>query len=510
MPLAIPPAGPAEVASFLCQVQTIQRSAGRSAVAAAAYRSGDRLIDERLAMEFDFAAKEGIEHAEILLPENAPAGFKDRAALWNAAELRELRKDAVPAREVLLALPHELDFDQRRELVRAFVAEHIVARGMIADVAMHRPGKEGDERNFHAHILVTTRAVGPEGFGGKPADWWSPRTVRGWRQGWADIQNKHLRRHLGPDAAQVSHLSLAERGLDREPSVHLGPAATALERKDIDSDLGERNRDVRARNEKLKEIRTDFQATADRIAKAAPQVSVEVSTLIEETEKVRDRMAAERDRWAGERERLLAPKVPSAATIERELTSESARDVALVKARLVRVEERVRTGRSKRLQLVQWIRNPARMIWAKHAELNAIGKARAELRRAKVGLAVRQTWVRGVEGQAFVSARRQPGLEAAADAARQRRTLERKIKRIDVRIAAAGRTVNDLRVARELGQKQLKVPAKSPDETRFIRDIGRPAREAVMRFPPPARQSAVERLNKNLGRTIGRGFIPGL
>ena len=170
----------------------------------------------------------------------------------------------------------------------------------------------------------------------------------------------------------------------------------------------------------------------------------------------------------------------------------------------------MRTGRSKRLQLVQWFLNPARMIWARHAELNAIGKARAELRRAQVGLAVRQTWVRGVDGQAFVSARRQPGLAAAADLTRSRRTLERKIKRVEVRIAAAGRTVNDLRMAQELGQKQLRVPARSPDETRFIRDVGAPAREAVMRFPLPARQSAIERLNKTLGRTIGRGFIPGL
>ena len=163
--------------------------------------------------------------------------------------------------------------------------------------------------------------------------------VRDWRQGWAEIQNKHLRRHLGPDAPQVSHLSLAERGLDREPSVHLGPAVTALERKDIGSDLGERNRDVRARNEKLKEIRTDFQATAERIAKAAPEILVDVSTLIGETEKVRDKMVAERDRWVAERAAMVAPKVPTAAAIERELTAESARDVALAKARQARVEE---------------------------------------------------------------------------------------------------------------------------------------------------------------------------
>ena len=160
------------MAQYRLAVQTIQRAAGRSAVAAAAYRSGARLVDDRLAMEFDFAAKEDIEFAAIMAPANTPAGYQDRQTLWNAAEAAERRKDAVPARELLLSLPHELDFQQRRELVRDFVSEHVVARGMIADVAMHRPGKQGDQRNFHAHILVTTRAAGPEGFGRKPPEWW--------------------------------------------------------------------------------------------------------------------------------------------------------------------------------------------------------------------------------------------------------------------------------------------------------------------------------------------------
>ena len=497
------------MAQYRLAVQTIQRGLGRSAVAAAAYRSGACLVDERLAMEFDFAAKEAIEHAEIMLPGSAPDAYADRAVLWNAAEGSEARKDAVPARELLVSLPHELTFEQRRELLRDFVREHLVARGMIADVAMHKPGKEGDERNFHAHILVTTRDVGPGGFARKNTDWRAPQALCEWREGWAAIQNKHLRRHLGPDAPQVSHLSLAERGVDRAPTVHLGPAATALERKDQASELGEQNRDVKARNEKLKEIRLDFQATADRIAAASPEVLVAVPTLIIETQKVRDKMVVERGRWADERAALSTPKVPSVLAIERELTADAARDRALAKARLERVQSRVANGRAKRLGLVRWVSDPARMIWAKHAELNAIGRARADLRRAQVGVEVRQAWARSAQGQAFVAARRQPGLEAGADVVRKRRTLERKIKRIDNRIAAAGRTLGDLRVALELGQGELRVPAKSPDETRFIRDVGRPAREALMRFPAPERRLAAERLNQALGRKIGRGFIPG-
>ena len=498
------------MAQYRLAVQTIQRGQGRSAVAAAAYRAGVSLIDRRLEMEFDFAAKEAVEHAEIMLPAGSPAGFADREVLWNAAEACEARKDAVPGRELLLSLPHELSFDQRRDLVRDFVQTHLTARGMIADIAMHRPGAEGDARNFHAHILVTTRDVGPAGFGRKNTDWRTPQALRDWREGWAMIQNQHLRRHLGPDAPQVSHLSLAERGVDRDPTVHLGPAATALERKDLGSELGERNRDVRAKNEKLREIRLDYQATADRIAGAAPKVEVDVARLLGETAKVRDKMVAERERWAAERAALAAPRVASERQVERELTAGAARERALAKARLERVEGRVAAVRSRRLQLVRWIRNPARMIWAAHAELNAIDRARADLRRAERGLELRQDWLRGTEGRAFVAARRQPGLEGAADVARRRRTLERKIKRIDRRIEAAGRTLNDLRMAQALGQRQLRVPARSPDETRFIRDVGAPAREAVMRFPAPARELAVQRLNQSLGRNIVRGFMPGL
>jgi hypothetical protein len=497
------------VASFLCQIQTIQRAAGRSAVAAAAYRSGDSLTDKRLAMEFDFANKDGIEHTEVLAPANAPRTYLDRQTLWNAAEAREGRKDAVPARELLVALPHELEFEQRKALVRDFVAQHITGRGMIADVALHRPGKEGDQRNFHAHILVTTRAVGPEGFRGKDRSWRTPAQVHAWREGWAKIQNEHLRRHLGPNAPQVSHLSLAEQGIDRTPTVHMGPAATALERKNIASELGEQNRDVSAQNAKRREIRLDYQATADRVAEAAPVIAVPLPKLVTETEKVLRRMTTERDGWAAERTALSAPKAPSQAQVERELTKEAARVQARAKARLARTETRVDRVRSKRLRLVQWIRNPARMIWAKHAELNAIARARAELKRAEIGLQVRRDWTRSPEGQRFVAARRQPALDQAVDVGRRRRTLERKIKRADKRIAAATRTLNDLRIAQVLGQPSLTVRARSPDETRFIRDVGTPAREALMRFPAPARQQAIERLNKTIGRTIGRGFIPG-
>jgi len=497
------------MASFLCRVQTIQRGEGRSAVAAAAYRSGQALVDERLAMEFDFGGKAGVEHAEVMLATGAPEAFRDRQILWNAAEKSEARKDAVPAREVLVALPHELDFEQRRALVRDFVEKHITARGMIADVAMHLPGKEGDQRNYHAHILVTTRSVSARGFGRKDPSWRTPQQVREWRAGWAEIQNEHLRRHLGPNAPQVSHQTLAEQGIDRAPTEHLGPAATAMERKNRRTDQGDRNRDIEARNDASKRLRQDYSETADRLSAKAPRVDVPVETLAAEARKVRDELIADRAAWIAEQEVLKGPRAPSEKALERELLATEEAGLRRAQRRLAHTEERVGRVRGRRLELVRWIRNPARMIWAKHAELNAIARARRAAREAELRVALRRQWLQSPPGQAWVMARRQPALDQAAEAARKRRTLVRKIKRIDRRIAAATRTVTDLVVAHELGQSHLRVPAHSPDATRFVRDVGAPARDAIAKFPAQARSQAIDRLNRGEGRSILKTLFPG-
>ncbi len=497
------------MASFLCQVQTIQRAAGRSAVAAAAYRSAMALTDERLAMDFDFAGKDGVEFSEILAPADAPPAFLDREVLWNAAEKREARKDAVPARELLVALPHELDFEQRRALLRGFVAEHLVARGMIADVAMHRPGREGDQRNFHAHIMVTTRRVDRGGFGTKDTAWRTPQQVREWREGWARIQNEHLRRHLGPDAPQVSHLTLAEQGVDRVPGEHLGPAATALERRDRRTDRGDRNRDVAARNEATGRLRRDYADTADRLAAAAPKVEAPIDRLVVEARRVRDELVLQRASWETEQAALASARPPTLKRIEVDLLASDAVANARAESQLRAVEARVARTRRQRLQLVAWVRNPARMIWAKHAELNALARARAEVRRTQLRLEIRQAWLRSPPGQALVATRQQPALDKAAEAARTRRTLVRKIKRMDRRIEGATRTLSDLMVAQELGQTGLRVPAHSPDATRFIRDVGAPARAALSRYPVLARQQAIERLNRGQGRSLAKTLFPG-
>ena len=138
------------MAIYHLRASVVSRSQGRSATAAAAYRVAERIMDRRTGLVFDYAAKGGVEHAEILAPSRAPDWVRDRSELWNRVEEAERRKDSQVAREVRVALPSELSHAERVELVRGFAREQFVDRGMVADVALHAPGKAGDERNHHA------------------------------------------------------------------------------------------------------------------------------------------------------------------------------------------------------------------------------------------------------------------------------------------------------------------------------------------------------------------------
>ena len=233
------------VAIYHLSVKLIARGAGRSATAASAYRSGDRLSDERTGLVFDYTRKRGVEHTEIVLPQDVAesAGWaRNREQLWNAAELAEKRKDARVAREYEVALPHELSRTQRLDLVRDFSKELATRYGCAVDFAIHAPHRQGDTRNHHAHILTTTRALTDSGLGAKTdielkdAD----RRKKGLsagraevtaiRERWAEICNAHLAEY--DHASRIDHRSLAAQGIrDREPTWHKGPAVTAIERR---------------------------------------------------------------------------------------------------------------------------------------------------------------------------------------------------------------------------------------------------------------------------------------
>lgn len=225
--------GSASIAIYHCSVKTISRSAGRSATAAAAYRAGEKITDTRTAEVHDYRRRHGVESVDIVLPDDAPEWGTDRAELWNAAEQAEKRKNSTVAREFELALPDELDPAERRELALAFAGEIAKRHGVAVDVAIHAPGGEGDQRNHHAHLLTSTRRLGPEGFGPKARELDDKKTGPGivseWRERWADLQNEALKKK--GVSARVDHRSLAEQGLDREPTAHLGPAASGYERR---------------------------------------------------------------------------------------------------------------------------------------------------------------------------------------------------------------------------------------------------------------------------------------
>lgn len=239
------------MAIYHLSVKAISRSAGRSATAAAAYRAGVEITDTRTGEVHDYTRKRGIVSADLVLPAGAPDWAADRSALWNAAEHAERRKDACVAREYEVALPSELPAAARRQLALDFAQEMADREGCAVDVAIHEPSKGGDNRNHHAHIMRTTRKVEAEGLGAKLDTEKAGRNraadLEAARARWAELTNEHLRQH-GIEAT-VDHRSLKAQGIDREPTQHLGPTATAIERRtgqpsrkrlDFDQDVAER------------------------------------------------------------------------------------------------------------------------------------------------------------------------------------------------------------------------------------------------------------------------------
>ena len=242
------------MAQYRLSVNVIGRSAGRSATGAAAYRSGERIIDTRTGLIHDYTRKQGVLHTEILAPDNAPDWMRERTQLWNAVEAVERRKDAQLTREIQLSLPHELTHDQRVELVRQFVQDQHVSKGMIADIAIHAPSphEQADHRNIHAHIMLTMRELTAEGFGKKAREWNDPDILESWREAWAQHQNKSLQRY--GHAERVDHRSLEDQGILRAPQKHMGAIATEIERDGRVSHRGEQNRQINIKNGKLVDL----------------------------------------------------------------------------------------------------------------------------------------------------------------------------------------------------------------------------------------------------------------
>ena len=220
------------MAIYHLRATMISRSQGRSATAASAYRVAERIEDRRTGLVFDYAARGGVDHTEILAPDHAPDWVHDRSELWNRVEESETRKNSQVAREVRVALPDELTHAQRVALVRDYAQAQFVDRGMVADIALHAPGREGDDRNHHAHILLTTREVDADGFTTKNRDWNKVEVLEGWREAWARDSNAALERAGIED--RVDHRTLV---VQRDEALEL--ASAARERGDEGAELHE-------------------------------------------------------------------------------------------------------------------------------------------------------------------------------------------------------------------------------------------------------------------------------
>jgi hypothetical protein len=246
----------------------VSRGQGRSAVSASAYRAGEKLHNEYDGLTHNFTKKRGISHTEIILPENAPIEFSDRSTFWNAVEKSEKRADSRTAREIEIALPRELNLDEQIQLVREFIGENITSRGLCADVAIHsghkhkndleNPESEHDKiihrHNPHVHILFSDRPVNCEGFcAKKDRDLNQKKTLLLLRERWANIQNREFEKR-GLEV-RVSHESHATRGIENEPTIHLGHTAHELEKRGIKTERGNKNREIKERNKAREQSR---------------------------------------------------------------------------------------------------------------------------------------------------------------------------------------------------------------------------------------------------------------
>ena len=243
------------MAIFHLSVKPVQRSKGRSATASAAYRAAAKIADARTGELHDYTRKRGVVYTEILTPESWQI---DRASLWNLAEAAERRKDGTTAREYELALPAELTTDQRTELARSFGHMLVERHGVAVDIAIHAPSHEGDGRNHHAHILATTRRFSRGLLTGKSDFDLSDRDrkkkglgtrrveLEAIRMAWATLCNRVLER-VG-NKEHINHQSLVGQGIMRGATIHLGPVATAMERRGEQTERGDLNRSQEERN----------------------------------------------------------------------------------------------------------------------------------------------------------------------------------------------------------------------------------------------------------------------
>ena len=290
------------IAIYHCSIKIVSRGKGKSAVAAAAYRSGEKLTNEWDGLTHDYTKKGGVVHSEILLPAHAPPAFSDRSTLWNSVELSEKSNNAQLAREVEIALPVELSREEQTRLVREYCSSQFVSKGMIADFNLHDTGGG----NPHAHILLTMRPLDERGAwlpkskkeyvldenGEKirlPSgryktrkvdlvDWNNRENAEVWRRAWADLANDFLAQNNRPE--RIDHRSYERQGIEQIPTVHEGPSVRAMEAKGVRTDKGDFNRWVRKTNAMLREAKNKIASLLEWLKAVKEELSKPQSPML--------------------------------------------------------------------------------------------------------------------------------------------------------------------------------------------------------------------------------------
>lgn len=266
--------------TFHFNISMISRGKSKSAVASAAYISCEKIKNEWDGEVHDYHNKKGLLHSEIFLPENVPIALKDRTTLWNSVELNEKASNAQLARNFIIALPKELSFEENKKLITDFIQENFVSKGMIADLAIHDESDE-ENNNIHAHIMTTLRPINEKGEWQAKSkkeyvidengekiklksgnyktrkveltDWNNKGNAEKWRENFAALCNQYLEKNNLEK--RVDHRSFERQGIEEIPTIHLGASASALERKGIETDKGNINREIKKHNSLVKAIK---------------------------------------------------------------------------------------------------------------------------------------------------------------------------------------------------------------------------------------------------------------
>ena len=271
-------------------IKITQRSKGNSAVAGAAYQAGEKLFSEYDQKTKNYTCKKEVVYTEIMLPPNAPPEYADRATLWNSVEEIEKQWNSQLARRFVAALPREVPMELLPQMVKEYCEEQFVSKGMCCDFAIHDPDPPG--HNPHCHFMLTMRAIDENGKwmpksrkvydldengeriklpSGRwkshkedTVDWNEQYHAEEWRHGWEIVQNKYL--ELAGSPERIDMRSYERQGLDIIPTVHMGTAVSALERKGIATNIGNLNRDIKAANRMMNAIRSTIKSLRDWIA----------------------------------------------------------------------------------------------------------------------------------------------------------------------------------------------------------------------------------------------------